>query len=608
MNGQYYEVAEDGLSANIMINLEPMFDGEIKLKVTSSAGQIATGRINLDTDNLRPGVIGFLWAKEDRWGFSNSATADAFGVDQSEGYYITSNDYNRLISQLSNTEKNAITYSIHLADPTTHGVNIYRYNVDALSNHAHESWGGSCYGMSVWACLRKKGILKAPDNKTPIFVLSDYSCTKQVESAINYYHMQQYLKTSLNAQEEFMNKTQTEQLGLLEQLCSKFNTSGMPVLICFEWYEKFKSNGECDTDSYAGHAVVGYGVEDIGPIQLDVQATSYTYNHRILIYDCAYPNNPNGSYNLYYNDEGIWCIPGWGIVSDNSQTSDTKYNNGRLALATADISVINAVDYTSGELSSLEKESSVKQSMTTIANNDYTLKWGNYCADISGFTVSNSNSTENINVVLAENVTTNGELTATAATAILPDSNRYIVESDEDNLVFQLNSGNYLTTVRANASGSIDFQADGSVMLNTNEPTEYDIDLTANEGYYTLPWYTIEITGSNATTVSAMLVEGGVLVSGDNLSDVTICGTNDEETKELNFTTDEKSVLITELNNEFIIAPVENHDSGDNGITPVDAAETGESSDFQFWIVMMLVSFTGLAGIVFIHKKRHEQE
>ena len=161
LSDQSYKVAEDALSAQITVSLEPLYDGTIKIKGISAGGQEKTVEINTDTDNLRPGEIGYFWLDSDEWSFTNSSSESAFGTDTAEGYYITQEDYDRLISKLSNTEKNAITFSKNLANATTQGINIYRYNIDGLSTNAHDEWGGSCYGMSALSCLIKYGTLTA---------------------------------------------------------------------------------------------------------------------------------------------------------------------------------------------------------------------------------------------------------------------------------------------------------------------------------------------------------------------------------------------------------------------------------------------------------------
>ena len=573
MSGQSYNVAEDGLSAEITVILNPIYDGTIEIKGISDGGQEIIAELITDTDNLRPGEIGYFWLDSDEWSFTNSSSESAFGTDTAEGYYITQEDYDRLISKLSNTEKNIITFSKNLANATTQGINIYRYNIDGLSTNAHDEWGGSCYGMSALSCLIKYGTLNANFIDPFISKLNEYSCDRHIESAINYYFMQQHLLSIINAKGIFLERSPIERLQTLEEMASTFNKSGKPVLIQFNWCDSFEDDGTCDMTNNTGHDVVGYGVEDIDPVRLDILETSHTYNHRILIYDCNDSSN-NEEYNLYYNDEGYWCIPAYEIVSDPYKTALEVYdktNNGILVLAETNPDIINTVDYETGNPSSYEKELVSSPVLSSSVNGNYNVRGDNYSADINGFAVSNSTGEEKINVCISTN-NVDTEASQNTATVYLPESKYYIINSQEDELMFQLYKDNFLTSMFVDSSGTITFQADGNVSMAANESTKYGISLTANDGYYSLPWYTIEVTGNNAKEISAQWKDNGILVTGDNLENVTVIGANDVDTQELTFSTDEDSVLISESDNKLIALL----DTDDDGVYDTDVNEKEE--------------------------------
>ena len=146
------------------------------------------------------------------------------------------------------------------------------------------------------------------------------------------------------------------------------------------------------------------------------------------------------------------------------------------------------------------------------------------------------------------------------------------MSTDEDNLGFQLYNDNYLTTIIGNASGSIDFRANGSATVKTSESTKCYIGLTANNGYYTIPWYTIEILNNDTQEISAEWTDDGVLVTSDNLNNVTVVGTNDDNIQKITFSTDEDSVLISESKDDMIVLV----DTNNDGVYDKDVKEPEE--------------------------------
>lgn len=94
-------------------------------------------------------------------------------------------------------------------------------------------------------------------------------------------------------------------------------------------------------------------------------------------------------------------------------------------------------------------------------------------------------------------------------------------------------------------------------------PLKYVLAITANDGYYKLPWYTIEIGGTD-TEVSAELCEDGVILEGDNLKNVSVFGIDDDGTVDLKFSTDSKRVLITDdIPEQNLIILDDTDDDGD---------------------------------------------
>ena len=511
----------------------------------------------------------------DAWNFTNSN--DYFGTNQ-EGYYITNFDYNQLISDLSETDKILISENLKLIEGTDklQFVN-WLYNIDgsmpALSVHP---WGGSCYGMSSWAVLTHNGILEASVIDGETESLHDYyidsSYNSATESAINYYHYQQNLADNKIKVNDFMSRSQSEQIDILEQLGKEANETGEVFLVRYQWYEDTIADGiTCDTDSGAGHAVVGYGWEKLEEPR-EYQEKEYQY--RILIYDCA---DPSGDRHLYYNNNSDLYISGWNVASTDSQTMDTIYNNGQLKLATKDPTLVNGVDFRTGEANS---DKSIP-SLFVSSDSSYTLQVDETTVEIEGFSVNSTNEDHGIHVVLDANITADGDTTQGTATVLLPDSENYCISSEEDDMAFRFHNGNYLTDVALASPGSIIFQDDGMAAFESADPTTYYVDLVANDGYHDLPWYRIEITGSDTAEVSTEKTDDGIIIHSDNLTDTSITVTDKDSEQQITISTQQDSIMIAEEDDELTIYA----DSDGDGIYEQNITENGHIHNYDVDVI-----------------------
>ena len=182
---------------------------------------------------------------------------------------------------LSETEKKKISTAEKTKKFWEQGKYITRrvssFNIDGKSKE-HIDWGGSCYGMSTWACLTKDGVRKISELGSTAENLHSVEFSPQVESAINFYQGQQDFRSSILARNQFMTLSQNEQLEQLESQLYDNKVS----MICYQWYKKFDKNGEPKKNSSAAHAVVGYGVES-GTWNKTVNENTDTYTKRIQI-------------------------------------------------------------------------------------------------------------------------------------------------------------------------------------------------------------------------------------------------------------------------------------------------------------------------------------
>lgn len=480
----------------------------------------------------------------DAWGFTNSTST--FG-DAKEGYYITQADYDRLVSLLPNTEREDILTAVETKKIPLSNVKIQQcestYNIDGKTL-MHMKWGGSCHGMSVWACLTKDGVRKIAELGSAAENLHSVAFSPKVESAINYYHMQQCLQNTILATNRFKSLPQNEQLKQLENQVS----DNQVVLVSFNWCTKFDKDGKPKKNSSAAHTVVGYGVES-GTWNKTVNDRTDTYTHRILIYDCN-RGEYDEEYDLYYNDSGLWCIPAYNIRSASNEINGMG-DNGCLNLVSNDKKVLNAVDYAPNSTEPNTGYAPVV--LATSSDNTYSVNWGSGSADIDGIIASNVSGTERVNVIMEANVTEDGTSEECRASAVLPNAKEYTIKSSEDGMSYQLKNENYLTVAASEKSGTMKIQADGGAKIDTQEAGDYYISMTANEGYYELPWSTVEVAGEDCKQISADMTDEGIVVSGDNLKDITIIGKKDEQTQEVTVSTDKSDVLISSDNGDISV-------------------------------------------------------
>jgi len=487
---------------------------------------------------------------ENAWAFSNSTSS--FGKRR-EGYEMTDSDFMRLLQNLDETDKWLI--NIRMFKPL---FKLFNINI-------RQKWGGSCYGMSTWVCLAEAGVVDAADiaDKSP---LGEYECTDIVESAINYYHMQQYISVKDYYEDEFRDKSQQEQLETLESLAINASETGIPVLVLYSRYKSFDENGNCETGSYGGHAVVAYGVEEgdftdyvYERMELkgrqDAIMDEYEFTKRILIYDCSnISEEKSKAAHIYYTEEGVMCIPAWGFISTDSQTADTKYNNGILTLATNDTVYLDMVNYNTGDTSNYYKKYKADVSANALytSNSDHSLAWGDNVAEVSGFTVSNSTGDKDIRVVVFADATEEDDGEPATKMIRLPEAESYTMETEEE-IDFQLHCGDSLMAASAGTAGTVELQPDGGVYMKMETAADYNISITANEGCADMTWNTIQLVGEGATDVSAATGEDGVVISGDILTGVRVVGRTGEELADLYFTTEENSVLVSEDDSVLVI-------------------------------------------------------
>lgn len=484
-----------------------------------------SGRILLENEKKNDNSIIF---GKDQWNFSNSDSY--YNPKGNENYYLTDNDYIAFVSNLDNLTK------------------------DIIDKKLSKGWAGSCYGMSATTILTKMGIIdpsSVQEGKTSLYEINMKN-NDTVESMINFYHMQQYLNPPLIDRIKFMERSAIEQLNIIGELAEAVNKGGSPFMLSF-------------SGKKGGHAVVGYGIEhgfysvkiddeilDNNPYEDTVGGniiadTNRYYDSRILIYDCNYPDGSESSY-LYYNqgtDE--WVIPNY-------------YDYNQLIQACADIEIMDNLNH------HIEMENSIAR-IYTQGQLEFLLYYKDryekitpetHLVDEKIFSIFDDNAVldEDGNIVAADKMTVT--LPSMTESYMIKPANK------DDICNYDLVYENISLGAISDKAEAITFTPNGKVSVAGNNG-KYELSICANEGYYSLPWYSIKVSGADSSDISLEQTEEGILVVGSNLKNVSVTAENRKETRTLDFSTEQKKALIsseTVGETEILVIKIDKNDDG----------------------------------------------
>ena len=287
-----------------------------------------------------------------------------------------------------------------------------------------------------------------------------------------------------------------------------------------------------------------------------------TYDTRITTYDSnfgALDSKAEDSY-IYFNSKTYeWEIPNYHTVAvskfpfvKGAMSSDGE---GYFRFITEDTSILNIHDI-------------------AIDRAEYEA-WVNYHTN-SKFYVNIEGETyliDGANTAVADVLSTYYDVGYNVETQEIPNlnilfkelSDYTITPSEDEELNASILYPDYYMSAAADSYKQLEMKYSGLISAS-GLSGQFSIVITANDEQCTLPWYTIEILGNDTQEISAEWTDAGVLVAGDNLENVTIVGSNDDDTQEKTFSTDEDRVLISESNNEltFLI------DTNNDGIYDTD--------------------------------------
>lgn len=491
----------------------------------------------------------------DQWNFSNNFTyfteykiVDGEAV-WDEDYYLSDTDYSILQSNLSNIEREI---------------------VDAYKNR---HWNGSCYGMSATAVLAKMNVidthfLQALGTEN-LYEISKHN-DDEVESFINFYHLQQKTIAASSDKAEFSLKSTTEQLQIIEDKAEAVLKGGCPFILSFSGDD-------------GGHAVVAYGVEHKDGGIFDWWGWKSGYDSRILIYDC---NNPEGPIYLYYNtgtDE--WYMPKY----NRADNPDTPIHATKLTRALDDLRIIDSVNYDT------ETQNHYARLLFESQADGYFLKQDDKTIKIDGTTDLRE---EGIITLYDENITADGVAAPQTLNLVLPSlTESYTVEPiGGESCQFDMIYENEMLTASIDDAKSIHFSPDGSISA-MGTTGEFQLSICSNEGSYDLPWFLVSINGQNSDEISLKKVDDGILVSGSNLNNIIVTSEDtDGNIQKTSFSAQGEEAIIQANQKENLVVKEDLNNDGEYD-TVISDQENGGTEDINVTDVSLTLNSVYLTHI-----------
>ncbi len=462
-------------------------------------------------------------------GWKTTHTANNFAVNgnEEEGHYLSKSDETILFSNLSKTEKNQLKSELLVA----------RYNLDGANKFKLlKKWKGSCYGLAHIIALYERGVIPDVWSGT-----TNNNVSNETKSLISFYYMQQFLPQRMDIEADFMKLSQEEQLTYLLSLLEKDGMLSLGIQYP-------------DTS----HAILAYGVEK-GKFRVGDK----WYNHRVLIYDV----NENGqwmrgnnyhTHAMYLNDDTaeadqwVWTIPVYEIVSTtNKMNIFNKNDNAKLKYVSDDLNYMNAVDHNTGNVNISSSET---YSYMHSANANATLSSGKNTYQFSNGLIHGQYAEDGDMLIISDiSGADNGGFTV-----VLPENDGVYKANASDYVDFSvLYQGNSYLTAKSEQGGQAIFSQDGSVELALQTEGSGSVSVVSDDT--DISWDKMTITAEDVSNLKAELTEEGIVVTGDNLYNLTI---DKEENDQMISDTysSENSVLITSESNRLVVKFDSNQD------------------------------------------------
>lgn len=443
------------------------------------------------------------------------------------------------------TDENGNKVEVREPHPiTANDKNALFVDLSASGKAIAEEWlsegvDGHCFGMSLTTILSKMNIFDIT-NYSSATCLQDASLTDRIWSLLCYYQFLQSHPAFVSDAQTFREKNMAGQLADIVEKVGAVQHDGSPILLGF------------GCTGWANHAVVAYAIES-GLWTYD----GTTYDSRILVYDSNHPSGNEDSY-LYFNEgTGEWIIPAYRtyknedgvilpcMVSTNSNAYFTRACNS--------LDILNANNLEASLYNYIAELRIQNETAITLKNSSsqYTImgKSGSVTGDTDLMTYYDEDAISD-------------ESNISMLHVVLPDENdAYTVSTlsgEAEELDFHISDEDLFLSVEAAAATGAAFSLDRTLALHGNTGG-YELkiaDDTAPEGEFN----TYTFSGANAGNLSIASAEEGILVTGNDLTNVSVSGTDDESTSELTFSSDEGGVLVENEEDILVVYEDSNHD------------------------------------------------
>ena len=504
--------------------------------------------------------------ENDTWQFGNSykdfgTTGWGGQAHKNDGYFIYDEDWMRFILQLSRSEIDQVVWDAE------DGSKVRRPNINGKYPKSEiEPWGGSCFGMSTLVCLAYEDTIRPSDISGSAQFIQDIGFSKAVESAINYYQLQQFMSGRKQLIMETATISAGKQLAWLETAAKAIENGGPLIRIDFAWYDAFNPDNTPDKDSYHGHSVVGYALtEEGGPWFFpDEYLIDAVFTKKIEIYDPAHPGGDD-QYDLYFNGTS-WYIPGLGVRSTTNDIT-SLYDNGTFcSLATNDSgiefgyeNILNLNDYKTGEINTWQRRWMDEElgevtvglytTITTPADSSYIIHAGGGTYAVNGLITE---TLEGTNEVYAAPECCGPDKGGSVMVLLPFEAESITIETNEP-MDFQIKSAHAFQAVQADSSGTVTCSGE-SISFSSDQECEYALHLTLDDGYTPMDYYTLDVAGTTPASAGLAVAEEGLILSSDSFEDTTVKGTNGSTPQMLAMDTTEDQVFITTDSDNGLIA------------------------------------------------------
>ena len=383
------------------------------------------------------------------------------------------------------------------------------------------AYKGACLGFAATSLLAAAGILDPSELDPDATCLHDVKLTDEVREYITYYF-------TLQGDRDFMQGWIPD-----TELMYYYLEQNIPLLFT---YGGFFTDEDGQRVGF-GHAVVAYGIEE-GRFEFD----GNVFRKKILTYDSNVSEENGRDGNIYVDPEN----PYWKFDELNIDRSyvDMLISPELLIYVpyyeaheevtvmmqppAEDLDLLNLRGKNKG-VAYAEPEQKCAIFRTAVLPAEYKMQ---------SFAPGSPQTR-------ADAAYTQVKAGSYQALQCADGQKGYVLEmQDKQDLDCSMSYENWLYSVNGSDIASAAFEPDGAVSIR-GENMEYELMMVADDQHPT-SYYELHISGENADVVSVQQKQGGYVIAGTDLHDVTVEALNDSKALALSFSTDAQRVLVHE--------------------------------------------------------------